>query len=1062
MLKALLGDPNARKLKKYQPLVTEAALYEEEIQLLSDDELKGKTAAFKEQLSQAKTYRQEQDILDEILPEAFAVVREAGKRVLGLRHYDVQLLGGIILHEGQIAEMRTGEGKTLVATLPAYLNALSGKGVHVVTVNDYLARRDAEWMGQVHRFLGLSVGLIQQGMSPAERRENYSCDITYTTNSELGFDYLRDNMATTIEEVVQRPFNYCVIDEVDSVLVDEARTPLIISGQVDRPGEKYLQAAEVAAQLQRSTTNPNTRDAALEDPDGDYEVDEKARNVLLTDEGFVRAEQLLGVPDLFDPENPWAHYIFNAIKAKELFVRDVSYIVRNDEVVIVDESTGRIMPGRRWSDGLHQAIEAKEHVEIQPETQTLASITYQNFFLLYPKLAGMTGTAKTEETEFEKTYKLEVTIIPTNRKVQRQDQPDVVYKTEAGDVKAIAEQAVAQIAEGRSVLIQTLSDDHIYGQTSINPETGNAQVVKPGIIHHLEANQVPFKVLNGARDNQTLGAAASWLKQPGQVLLTRDRLLKNDLLARAKDAAFIGIQGKWLQVARECQDMQQSGRPVLVGTTSVEKSEVLSDLLADLGVKHELLNAKPENVEREAEIVAQAGRSNAVTIATNMAGRGTDIILGGNADYMARLKVREYFMPRLVQPEDDALMAQPALVGSDRAQPEGFGGGKKKKTWKASPEIFPTDLPAALEAELKAAVDAAVKAYGAQSLPELEAEEKIAVAAEKAPIEDPVLQQLRGVYNKILEAYEAFTDAESERVLTAGGLHVIGTERHESRRVDNQLRGRAGRQGDPGSTRFFLSLEDNLLRIFGGDRVAGLMSAFKVEDDMPIESGMLTKSLEGAQKKVETYYYDLRKQVFEYDEVMNNQRRAIYAERRRVLEGQDLKEQVVKYAELTIDDIVEYYINPELPSEEWELAKLVSKTQEFIYLLQDLSAEQLEDLSVEEIKTFLYEQVRIAYDLKEAQVDQIKPGLMRQAERFFILQQIDTLWREHLQQMDGLRETVGLRGYGQKDPLIEYKTEGFELFFEMMTAIRRNVVYSMFEFQPQPQPVSREIEVETV
>ncbi len=952
MLKALLGDPNARKLKKYKPFITEVALYEEDVQILSDDELRGKTAEFQEKLSKAKTYKQEQNILDDILPEAFAVVREAGKRVLGLRHYDVQVLGAMVLHEGQIAEMRTGEGKTLVATLPAYLNALSGKGVHVVTVNDYLARRDAEWMGQVHRFLGLKVGLIQQGMSPAERRENYDCDITYTTNSELGFDYLRDNMATTIEEVVQRPFNYCVIDEVDSVLVDEARTPLIISGQVERSSQKYLQAAEVAAQLECSTTNPNTRDAALEDPDGDYEVDEKARNVLLTDEGFIKAEQLLGVDDLFDPKDPWAHYIFNAIKAKELFTCDVNYIVRNDEIVIVDEFTGRVMPGRRWSDGLHQAIEAKERVEIQPETQTLASITYQNFFLLYPKLGGMTGTAKTEETEFEKTYKLEVSIVPTNRPIQRQDLPDVVYKTEPA---------------------------------------------------------------------------------------------------------------KWKAAALECQEMHEKGRPVLVGTTSVEKSEVLSRLLSDLEIPHNLLNAKPENVEREAEIVAQAGRGGAVTIATNMAGRGTDIILGGNAEYMARLKVREYFMPRLVRPEDDDAfgVAQVAGVG-DRAQAEGFGDGKKKKTWKASPDIFPTDLSKELESDLKAAVDAAVKAYGEQSLPELDAEEKIAVAAEKAPTEDPVIQQLREVYNAIRKAYEGFTDAENERVLNAGGLHVIGTERHESRRVDNQLRGRAGRQGDPGSTRFFLSLEDNLLRIFGGDRVAGLMNAFRVEEDMPIESGMLTRSLEGAQKKVETYYYDLRKQVFEYDEVMNNQRRAIYAERRRVLEGQDLKEQVVKYAELTIDDIVEYYINPELPSEEWELEKLVSKTQEFIYLLQDLTADQLEDLSVEEIKTFLYEQVRIAYDLKEAQVDQIKGGLMRQAERFFILQQIDTLWREHLQQMDGLRETVGLRGYGQKDPLIEYKTEGFELFFEMMTAIRRNVVYSMFEFQPQPQPTSQQVEVETV
>jgi preprotein translocase subunit SecA len=928
MLKNLLGDPNARKLKKYQPDITEVNLLEEEIQALSDEQLTGKTAEFQQRLAKGET-------LDDLLPEAFAVVREAGRRVLGMRHFDVQLLGGMVLHNGQIAEMKTGEGKTLVATLPAYLNALSGKGVHVITVNDYLARRDAEWMGQVHRFLGLSVGLIQQNMTPAERKKNYDCDITYGTNSELGFDYLRDNMATDMRDVVQRPFNFCVIDEVDSVLIDEARTPLIISGQVERPSEKYLKAAAVATALKRKANE--------DDPEGHYEVDEKARNVLLADEGYIEAEQLLGVTDLFDPQDPWAHYIFNAIKAKELFIKDVNYIVRGGEVVIVDEFTGRVMPGRRWSDGLHQAIEAKEHVEIQPETQTLATITYQNFFLLYPKLAGMTGTAKTEEAEFEKIYKLEVTIVPTNRKSQRQNMADVVYKTE---------------------------------------------------------------------------------------------------------------DAKWRSIAQECAEMHESGRPVLVGTTSVEKSELLSSLLAQLEVPHNLLNAKPENVERESEIIAQAGRKGAVTIATNMAGRGTDIILGGNADYMARLKVREYFMPRLVQPEDEGEFAIPDITFRDRAPAKGFASdGKKAKTWKVSPQIFPTALSPESERLIKEAVDFAVQQYGDRSLPELEAEDRVATAAEKAPSPDPVILKLREAYNTIRSEYERFTSAEHEEVVALGGLHVIGTERHESRRIDNQLRGRAGRQGDPGSTKFFLSLQDNLLRIFGGDRVAGLMNAFRVEEDMPIESGMLTRSLEGAQKKVETYYYDIRKQVFEYDEVMNNQRRAIYAERRRVLEGQDLKEQVIKYAEKTMDDIAEAYVNPDLPPEEWELDKLVAKVKEFVNLLQDLEPEQLQDLSLSEIKTFLHEQVRIAYDLKEAQVDQISPGLMRQAERFFILQQIDTLWREHLQRMDGLRESVGLRGYGQKDPLIEYKSEGYELFLDMMTDIRRNVVYSLFQFQPQPQPV---------
>ncbi len=926
MLKTLLGDPNTRKLRKYKNDIVEINLLEEEIQALSDEALTGKTTEFKQRLEKGET-------LDDLLPEAFAVVREAGKRVLGMRHFDVQLIGGMVLHDGQIAEMKTGEGKTLVSTLPAYLNALTGKGVHVVTVNDYLARRDAEWMGQIHRFLGLTVGLIQQGMNPAERKKNYACDVTYSTNSELGFDYLRDNMATSIEEVVQRPFNFCVIDEVDSVLIDEARTPLIISGQVERPSEKYMEAARVAAAL--------TRKKDEEDPNGHYEVDEKQRNVILADEGFIEAEKLLGVQDLFDPKDPWAHYVFNAIKAKELFIKDVNYIVRNDEVVIVDEFTGRVMMGRRWSDGLHQAIEAKERVEIQPETQTLATITYQNFFLIYPKLSGMTGTAKTEEAEFEKIYNLEVTKIPTNRPTGRHDLSDVVYKTEAG---------------------------------------------------------------------------------------------------------------KWRSIAQECAEMHEAGRPVLVGTTSVEKSELLSRLLAELKIPHNLLNAKPENVERESEIIAQAGRKGAVTIATNMAGRGTDIILGGNAEYMARLKLREYFMPRIVRPEDDNLTTNVMRGdGRDRAA-QGFGGGGKVKTWKASPQIFPVELSKAIQQKLREAVDFAVQQYGMQSLAELEAEDKVATAAEKAPTNDQVILKLREVYNLIRKTYEEYTQAEHEEVVTLGGLHVIGTERHESRRIDNQLRGRAGRQGDPGSTRFFLSLEDNLLRIFGGDRVAGLMSMFKVEEDMPIESGMLTRSLEGAQKKVETYYYDIRKQVFEYDEVMNNQRRAIYAERRRVLEGVDLKEKVIEYIERTMNDIVDAYINPDLPPEEWELDKVVIKVKEFIYLLEDLEPEQLADLSTGEIKTFLHEQARIAYDIKEAQVDQVKAGLMRQAERFFTLQQIDTLWREHLQQMDALRESVGLRGYGQKDPLIEYKSEGYEMFLEMMTNIRRNVVYSLFQFQPQPQP----------
>ncbi|MFM7642514.1 MAG: preprotein translocase subunit SecA [Cyanobium sp.] len=927
MLKLLLGDPSSRKLKRYQPLVSDINLLEEDISPLSDDELRGLTAEFRQKLDKVDNLSGKKLLLDELLPQAFAVVREAGKRVLGMRHFDVQLIGGMVLHDGQIAEMKTGEGKTLVATLPAYLNALTGQGVHVVTVNDYLARRDAEWMGQIHRFLGLSVGLIQQDMLPADRQRNYACDITYATNSELGFDYLRDNMATDLADIVQRDFHYCIIDEVDSILIDEARTPLIISGQVERPQEKYRRASEVASQLIRS---PELGRDGI-DPEGDYEVDEKRRNVTLTDEGYAHAANLLGIQDLYDSADPWAHFVNNALKAKELFIKDVNYIVRNQDVVIVDENTGRVMTGRRWSDGLHQAIESKESLPIQPETQTLASITYQNFFLLYPRLAGMTGTAKTEELEFEKTYKLEVTTVPTNRTSARVDWTDQVYKTETA---------------------------------------------------------------------------------------------------------------KWRAVANETAEIHGRGRPVLVGTTSVEKSELLSTLLAELAIPHNLLNAKPENVEREAEIIAQAGRAGAVTIATNMAGRGTDIILGGNSDYMSRLKCREVLLPCLVQAEDGHGAPIPYQRSADQRA-------------RAVTTLYPCVLSEETEKALETLAKGLMQQWGGRSLSLLELEDRIASAAEKAPTTDPQIRQMRDLLRRIKDEYDLVVKQEEIQVREAGGLHVIGTERHESRRIDNQLRGRAGRQGDPGTTRFFLSLEDNLLRIFGGDRVAGLMNAFRVEEDMPIESGMLTRSLEGAQKKVETYYYDQRKEVFQYDDVMNNQRKAVYAERRRVLEGRELKLQVLGYGERTIDDIVEAYVNPDLPPEEWDFQRLLDKVKEFIYLLQDLTPEQLRGLNIDELKAFLQEQMRNAYDIKEDQVNQIRPGLMREAERFFILQQIDTLWREHLQSMEALRETIYLRGYAQKEPIIEYKNEAYDMFLEMMIQIRRNVIYSMFMFQPQvPEQVT--------
>ncbi len=936
MLKLLLGDPNTRKLKRYQPIVEEINFLEEEISQLTDDELRKETQNLKSNISAELDFKKQKELLEEFLPRAFAIVREASKRVLDMRHFDVQLIGGMVLNECQIAEMKTGEGKTLVATLPCFLNALTGKGVHVVTVNDYLARRDAEWMGQVHRFLGLSVGLIQQDMNPVERKKNYDCDITYATNSELGFDYLRDNMATDITEVVQRKFNYCVIDEVDSILIDEARTPLIISGQVERPQEKYQKAAELSLALVKA--KELSKDGI--DPEGDYEVDEKQRSCILTDQGFAKCEEYLGVNDLYNPQDPWAHYITNALKAKELFIKDVNYIIKNHEAVIVDEFTGRVMPGRRWSDGQHQAIEAKENLKIQPETQTLASITYQNFFLLYPGLAGMTGTAKTEEVEFEKTYKLESTVIPTNQIRKRQDWSDQVFKTEIG---------------------------------------------------------------------------------------------------------------KWKAVAKETAQIHRDGRPVLVGTTSVEKSELLSSLLSEEGIPHNLLNAKPENVEREAEIIAQAGRAGAVTIATNMAGRGTDIILGGNSDYMARLKLKEILIPLLVKPDNEHKPPIPKQRNSKSKS--GFstkaGSNLKKNISNSSMSLFPCKLDEVIEKKLSFLSDELVRNWGDRQLSVLELDDRIATAAEKAPIDDKCIKLLRESLSDVRKEYEKVLIHEEEKVREAGGLHVIGTERHESRRVDNQLRGRAGRQGDLGSTRFFLSLDDNLLRIFGGDRVANLMNAFRVDEDMPIESGMLTRSLESAQKKVETYYYDIRKQVFEYDEVMNNQRKAVYGERLRVLKGIDLKRQVIGYGERTMIEIVDAYINPDLPPEEWNIDQLISKVKEFIYLLDDLKSDDINLLSIEELKNYLQEQLRIAYDLKESQIEKIRPGLMREAERFFILQQIDNLWREHLQSMDSLRESVGLRGYGQKDPLIEYKNEGYDMFLEMMTNMRRNVIYSMFMFQPK-------------
>ena len=859
LLLKLLGDPNERKVKSIMGIIDHINALEPQFAAMSDAELRAKTDEFKAILAKRPTsdnFKQdrilEKEALDKILPEAFATVREAGKRVLNMRHFDVQLIGGYFLHNGHIAEMRTGEGKTLVATLPAYLNALTGKGVHVITVNDYLAKRDSEWMGKIYKFLGLSVGVILSGGRSADdfedKRKAYQCDITYGTNNEFGFDYLRDNMAASAEMLVQRPFNYAIIDEVDSILIDEARTPLIISGRLEKSAETYVLMSKIAPQLKK---------------DVDYEVDEKNKNIILTEDGIDRAQELIGIKDLFDINTQYAHHLLQALKAKELFVRDTDYVVKDGEVVIVDEFTGRLMEGRRWSDGLHQAVEAKEGVPIQDETQTLASITFQNLFRLYPKLAGMTGTAMTEEAEFGKIYNLEVTAIPTNKPDIRINYPDVIYKTE---------------------------------------------------------------------------------KQ------------------------------KYLSVVEDIIEQHKKGRPVLVGTISIEKSEYVSNLLKLRNIPHNVLNAKHH--EREAYIIAQAGRVGAVTIATNMAGRGTDILLGGNAEYMAKEEL-----------------------------------DKKGITPENTPDY----------------------------------EDK---------------------KNDALEAARKITEDEHKKVVEAGGLHVIGTERHESRRIDNQLRGRAARQGDPGSTRFFLSLEDTLMRIFGGDKITALMNMLNVEETMAIESPLITRQIESAQKKVETMHFDARKSVLEYDDVMNIQREKFYAQRRKVLFGKDLSEDVYYMIEREIDRILKSYIAPEQHPEDYVYEDLQTMMKELHSVIPQLSGLEVSD--VQNLKfDAIYDKVRdfairayrdhetevvnfyndIVSQYDENYIPQVAfshDNVIRNLERDILLRVVDNKWIDHLHNIDMLRDGIGLRAYGQKDPLIEYKREAYDLFNKMMYEIQADTVKHLF------------------
>ena len=770
--------------------------------------------------------------------------------------------------------MKTGEGKTIVAALPSYLNALMQESVHVVTVNDYLAKRDAEWIGKIHEFLGLSVGLIQQNMSPEERKKNYHCHITYVTNSELGFDYLRDNMAIDKNDVVQNSFSFCIIDEVDSILIDEARTPLIISGPAQISTEKYIVANQLSTCLELNL---------------DYEVDEKAKNITLTDKGIKHCEEYLQINNIYQIKNSWVQYLLNALKAKELFKQNQNYIIKNREIIIVDEFTGRIMPGRRWSDGLHQAIEAKENVEIQNENQTLASITYQNFFLLYKKLSGMTGTAYTEAKEFERIYKIPVVIIPTNKICIRNDFPDLIYKRE---------------------------------------------------------------------------------------------------------------YDKWIAIANECYDMYCLGRPTLIGTTNVEKSELLAKVLDKYKLPYNLLNAKPENVEREAEIIAQAGRPQTLTIATNMAGRGTDIILGGNAQYSAKsilIKQITYYLKNKNVLEKNTDNMELSLIF------------KKLK-------FFLDNNP--IRDDLQA--------------------ETVNLYVEKNIKNGQSNSMIFAIYQKFFKYYKKIFDIDKEYIISLGGLHIIGTERHESRRIDNQLRGRSGRQGDPGSSRFFLSLEDNLLRIFGGDKISSLMDSFKINNETPIESQILSRSLDNAQQKVEAYYYDIRKQLFEYDEVLNNQRQAIYSERNRILCSDYMRDCIIEYGESTIDEILNLYHHNNDPL---SIKNIEYKMHSLLNLPTSLTLNHFDSYSTNIVKSVLYEQLRITYDLREAYLEEIKPGLIRQLEKYYLLQQIDKAWQEHLEKMSSLRESIGWRSYGQQDPLIEYKNEAFLLFIEMITYIRETVLY---------------------
>jgi preprotein translocase subunit SecA len=858
ILAKVFGTKNEREIKAMMPTVAAIGELEPAMRALSDIDLAAKTIEFKERIAQGAQ-------LDDLLIEAFAVVREAGRRVLNMRHFDVQLIGGMVLHRGKIAEMKTGEGKTLVATLPTYLNALDGKGVHVVTVNDYLAKRDSEWMGRLYKSLGLHVGVIVHDLSDQERKDAYNADITYGTNNEYGFDYLRDNMKFRIEDCVQRAHNFAIVDEVDSILVDEARTPLIISGPSEESTDKYYKINRIIPKLVRGEVIEG-REPGEKYTTGDYTIDEKHKSAALTEEGVLKVEKLLGLANLYDPTNiEFNHHVQQSLRAHVLYQRDREYVVRDSdegpEVVIVDEFTGRLMPGRRWSDGLHQAVEAKEGVKIQRENQTLATITFQNYFRMYKKLAGMTGTAETEAAEFEKIYKLEVTVIPTNRAMIRKENTDIVFRTE---------------------------------------------------------------------------------------------------------------EEKFRNAAKEIETMHATGQPILVGTISVEKSERLSGILKRMGVRHEVLNAK--NHEREASIVAQAGRRGMVTVSTNMAGRGTDILLGGNAEFMTK--------------------------------------------------------------------DECLKAKVAERLPENQEQYIADEHFYYFTHHDQFYRVRRDKWDELFNGFKQETDKEHDEVVALGGLHILGTERHDSRRIDNQLRGRAGRQGDPGSSRFYLSLQDDLMRIFGGERMQNLMLRLGMEEDVPIESGLITKRIAKAQEAVEAQNFEARKHLLEYDDVNNKQRQAVYGMRRQLLEGVDQKERVMDMVRGIVDQFIDMRCPEDKHPDTWDLANLRNDILSSFGARIDQA--DVAGMTRTEIGDRIFERLQQKYQEKE---DLVGPDVMRQTERIVMLQVIDNQWKDHLLSMDELKQGIGNRAYAQKDPLVEYKKESYELFTAMMDRIEDETVRYLYFLQ---------------